>query len=69
MNLMKFMLQPTKENSVGTLNNFLVVKDSDFEVFEALALDSNHKDNIKGKKQFVFIVAFYFFLYYFAYSE
>ena len=33
-------LQPTKTSELGTVNNVLEVKKSDFEVFEALAFDS-----------------------------
>lgn len=32
--------QPTATNSLGSLNNVVTVKKSDFEVFEALAIDS-----------------------------
>ncbi|KAL4238142.1 5'-AMP-activated protein kinase subunit beta-2 [Mactra antiquata] len=32
--------EPSMSNNLGTLNNIVVVKKSDFEVFEALALDS-----------------------------
>lgn len=32
--------QPSTSNNLGTLNNIVTVKKSDFEVFEALALDS-----------------------------
>jgi len=34
--------QPSKPNSVGSLNNVVTVKRSDFEVFEALAIDGLH---------------------------
>nr|CAB3265153.1 5'-AMP-activated protein kinase subunit beta-1 [Phallusia mammillata] len=39
--------EPTKQNDMGTVNNYLEVKPSDFEVFEALAYDStgNKFDN------------------------
>lgn len=35
-----FAFQPSTSNNLGTLNNIVTVKKSDFEVFEALALDS-----------------------------
>lgn len=38
INILPF--QPTTANNLGTLNNVISVKNSDFEVFEALALDS-----------------------------
>lgn len=38
MNILVF--QPSTANNLGTLNNIVTVKKSDFEVFEALALDS-----------------------------
>ena len=34
------VFQPTTTNNMGTLNNIVQVKRSDFEVFEALAIDS-----------------------------
>ncbi|XP_052769806.1 5'-AMP-activated protein kinase subunit beta-2-like isoform X1 [Mya arenaria] len=34
--------EPSKPNNMGSLNNILTVKRSDFEVFEALAIDSLH---------------------------
>ncbi len=34
------LLQPSISNDIGSLNNTVTVKKSDFEVFEALALDS-----------------------------
>ncbi|KAL5008302.1 hypothetical protein ScPMuIL_013883 [Solemya velum] len=37
--------EPTVQNSLGTLNNVIKVKNTDFEVFEALALDSQVTDN------------------------
>ncbi|XP_021357013.1 5'-AMP-activated protein kinase subunit beta-2-like isoform X1 [Mizuhopecten yessoensis] len=39
--------EPTIENTVGTLNNIVNVKKSDFEVFEALALDSKNTNSAK----------------------
>lgn len=42
--------EPTKLNDQGELNNVLTVKPSDFEVFEALAFDSNSKNK---RRQFV----------------
>nr|XP_002129192.1 5'-AMP-activated protein kinase subunit beta-1 [Ciona intestinalis] len=39
--------EPSKENKMGTLNNVLTVKPSDFEVFEALAYDSSAPEVIK----------------------
>ena len=40
MKLFLFIFQPTTTNNMGTLNNVVQVKRSDFEVFEALAIDS-----------------------------
>ncbi|XP_014774820.1 5'-AMP-activated protein kinase subunit beta-2 isoform X4 [Octopus bimaculoides] len=37
--------EPTVPNSMGTLNNVVVVNKSDFEVFEALAIDSENSGN------------------------
>ncbi|PRD25713.1 UNVERIFIED_CONTAM: 5'-AMP-activated protein kinase subunit beta-1 [Trichonephila clavipes] len=37
--------QPTVDNDMGTKNNVLTVQKSDFEVFEALALDSSSSSN------------------------
>lgn len=39
--------EPTKLNEEGIMNNVLEVKDSDFEVFEALARDSSSLENVK----------------------
>lgn len=35
-----YLFQPTTTNDLGTLNNVVKVKKSDFEVFEALDIDS-----------------------------
>lgn len=42
------LFQPVKENELGTVNNVLEVKKSDFEVFEALAYDSTGNSVVKG---------------------
>lgn len=39
--------EPTKETENGFTNNVLSVKESDFEVFEALARDSSSVENVK----------------------
>lgn len=39
--------EPTKEAEAGITNNVLSVKESDFEVFEALARDSSSLENVK----------------------
>ncbi|XP_041355054.1 5'-AMP-activated protein kinase subunit beta-2-like [Gigantopelta aegis] len=39
--------EPTTSNSMGTLNNVIKVKKSDFEVFEALAIDSRNTNASK----------------------
>ncbi|XP_039257870.1 5'-AMP-activated protein kinase subunit beta-1-like [Styela clava] len=39
--------EPTKLNAEGIMNNVLEVKDSDFEVFEALARDSSSLENVR----------------------
>lgn len=44
------LFQPTVQNSMGTLNNVIKVKNTDFEVFEALALDSQVTDNRRKRK-------------------
>ncbi|KAL3872836.1 hypothetical protein ACJMK2_036028 [Sinanodonta woodiana] len=40
--------EPAKPNSLGTLNNVMRVKQSDFEVFEALDLDSLNSSHMKS---------------------
>ena len=42
--------QPSQNNEFGTINNVVKVQKSDFEVFEALALDST---NSKGKGEYL----------------
>lgn len=44
-----FAFQPSTSNNLGTLNNIVTVKKSDFEVFEALALDSVNTTSSKSK--------------------
>jgi len=43
------MMQPMTPNSFGTHNNVITVRESDFEAFEALGMDSiqtgHHADN------------------------
>jgi len=43
------IIQPMTPNSFGTHNNVITVRDSDFEAFEALGMDSiqtgHHSDN------------------------
>ncbi|XP_045171012.1 5'-AMP-activated protein kinase subunit beta-1-like isoform X2 [Mercenaria mercenaria] len=41
--------EPSTSNNLGTLNNIVTVKKSDFEVFEALALDSVNTSSSKSK--------------------
>ncbi|KAK3093341.1 hypothetical protein FSP39_014264 [Pinctada imbricata] len=44
--------EPTVPNDIGSMNNIITVKKSDFEVFEALALDSlNTNSNKKGSTE------------------
>lgn len=44
---------------MGTVNNYLEVKSSDFEVFEALAYDSTGNNVVKGMvKNYIFITVF-----------
>ncbi|XP_072170639.1 5'-AMP-activated protein kinase subunit beta-2-like [Diadema setosum] len=38
--------QPTQSNTYGTVNNFISVSKSDFEVFEALAIDSSRERSV-----------------------
>ena len=45
------MLQAKAESSVGTQNNVVSVKSSDFEVFEALAMDSVSAGVSKSSKE------------------
>ena len=46
--------QPKVENELGSVNNYLEVKPSDFEVFEALAFDSTATREVtKGNLYFL----------------
>ena len=42
-------LQAIESNNLGTVNNIMKVQKSDFEVFEALALDSSNSKQ-RGKR-------------------
>lgn len=44
-----FFFQPVQENKLGSKNNKLAVKKTDFEVFEALDVDSQDTTPKKGK--------------------
>lgn len=45
-------VQPLSPNGVGTQNNKVLVKKSDFEVFEALALDSRATNKSKKHREY-----------------
>lgn len=45
--------QPTTPNGMGSQNNKILVKKSDFEVFEALALDSRATNKSKKHRKFI----------------
>lgn len=44
-----FSLQPVVTSQLGTINNLIRVKKSDFEVFDALQLDSLESSDTSGK--------------------
>lgn len=46
-----FSLQPVVTSQMGTINNLIHVKKSDFEVFDALQVDSLECSDTSGKSR------------------
>ena len=53
-----FLIQPKVTNDLGSHNNVVRVKSSDFEVFEALAMDSFTTSNKTSKYKMSFVLSY-----------